>query len=821
MIKKIIWSLLILMCLGTMAWSIPGQISFQGVLKDAAGHSVNDNLSIVFTIYDAASGGSSLWTETQSVSVEGGLYNVSLGASTPITATVFNGSTRYLGVKVSTDSEMTPRIALLSTPYAFRAAVVDTISDESVTTAKIVDAAVTNVKLAGSITGAKFATNISISTTGIVTADAFYGNGANLQGVTVANGAISSAKIATGAVTAEKIATSNSASSNKYLKYDGTNMLWATVSGGSGSMEVDNLSIDTNANGSLEVKDSGVTTAKLSNESVIAGKIAAGAVTSAKLASNLSVTGTVTAGAFSGSGAGLTGVVGTVADGSITAAKITNEAVTNGKIASNAITSAKITDEAVTSGKIAAGAVTSAKLASNLSVTGIVTAGAFSGSGSGLTNIPASSLADGSITAAKITDEAVTEGKIASSAVTAGKIAAGAVTSAKLASNLSVTGTVTAGAFSGSGSGLTNIPASSLADGSITAAKITDEAVTEGKIASSAVTAGKIAAGAVTSAKLASNLSVTGIVTAGAFSGSGSGLTNIPASSLADGSVTNAKLAGSISGDKLASNAAVLSIAKTGSSRLTGAVDLKPGTNITLTQTGNTIEVSASGGGSGTVTSISTGTGLTGGPITTSGIISIESGGIGATQLADNAVTAGKIAASFTSGQKYLQRNNDTMSWVPVSGGGSTSREPDFLTIGFNEFTSLEVIDDSITSTQIGAAAVTNAKLAGSIEDSKLNTITTAGKVSGSAITSGTIGGSKAINTTGIVTAGAFYGDGSRLEGITVTTAETVNGIRASTEATANQLLALDADKRFVVLGDEASAGMISGKNENSSGYGI
>lgn len=67
-------------------------------------------------------------------------------------------------------------------------------------------------------------------------------------------------------------------------------------------------------------------------------------------------------------------------------------------------------------------------------------------------------------------------------------------------------------------------------------------------------------------------------------------------------------------------------------------------------------------------------------------------------------------------------------------------------------------VDQIITSTQTvtvddlqtGAnGSVTNAMLAGSIADSKLNQITTAGKVSGSAVTSGTIGGSTGLGTTG------------------------------------------------------------------------
>ncbi len=48
-------------------------------------------------------------------------------------------------------------------------------------------------------------------------------------------------------------------------------------------------------------------------------------------------------------------------------------------------------------------------------------------------------------------------------------------------------------------------------------------------------------------------------------------------------------------------------------------------------------------GGGGTVTSVDSGTGLTGGPITTSGTLSIAAGGVGTTQIADNGVTFAKM----------------------------------------------------------------------------------------------------------------------------------------------------------------------------------
>jgi hypothetical protein len=69
-----------------------------------------------------------------------------------------------------------------------------------------------------------------------------------------------------------------------------------------------------------------------------------------------------------------------------------------------------------------------------------------------------------------------------------------------------------------------------------------------------------------------------------------------------------------------------------------------------------------------------------------------------------------------------------------------------------------------------------NIAAAAGIADTKLATIATAGKVSGNAITSGTIGGSTAINTTGTITAASLSGPLSG-NATTATTATTANAI--------------------------------------------
>ncbi|OGB90410.1 hypothetical protein A2625_00985 [candidate division WOR-1 bacterium RIFCSPHIGHO2_01_FULL_53_15] len=94
---------------------------------------------------------------------------------------------------------------------------------------------------------------------------------------------------------------------------------------------------------------------------------------------------------------------------------------------------------------------------------------------------------------------------------------------------------------------------------------------------------------------------------------------------------------------------------------------------------------------------------------------------------------------------------------------------------------------NEVNSGTIADGTITNADIAGAaaIADSKLAAITTAGKVSGSAITSGTIGGDTIISTTGPITSDAsvtadkFYGDGTNLTGV-VTTAALSNYVRRS-----------------------------------------
>jgi len=105
---------------------VPSLINYQGKLTDTEEALIRDTVSIVFTIYTDSVGVDSVWSETQdSVVVRNGIFSVLLGSTNSIPDSVFDGNIRYLGVKVGDDSEMTPRRAIVSVAYAYRAAVTD------------------------------------------------------------------------------------------------------------------------------------------------------------------------------------------------------------------------------------------------------------------------------------------------------------------------------------------------------------------------------------------------------------------------------------------------------------------------------------------------------------------------------------------------------------------------------------------------------------------------------------------------------------------------------------------------------------------------
>lgn len=134
----------------TVRASVPQLISYQGRLTGSSGQALSDGtISVQFSIYDVPVNGAPLWTETNSnVQVKGGLFSTMLGSVQSLPSTIFDGTSRWFGVKVGTDPEMAPRQQVASSAYAFRSGVASTVDDGAIGTPKIASAAVTAEKLA-------------------------------------------------------------------------------------------------------------------------------------------------------------------------------------------------------------------------------------------------------------------------------------------------------------------------------------------------------------------------------------------------------------------------------------------------------------------------------------------------------------------------------------------------------------------------------------------------------------------------------------------------------------------------------------------------
>jgi hypothetical protein len=105
-----------------LAQGAPGLINYQGKLMDSSGTPLSGTYSITFRIYSQATGGTILWYETHSsIPVQDGMLNALLGTVSPFPATLFDGDSRWLAIKVGSDTEMTPRSRIASVAYAVRA----------------------------------------------------------------------------------------------------------------------------------------------------------------------------------------------------------------------------------------------------------------------------------------------------------------------------------------------------------------------------------------------------------------------------------------------------------------------------------------------------------------------------------------------------------------------------------------------------------------------------------------------------------------------------------------------------------------------------
>lgn len=107
-----------------LALAVPAMMNYQGQLflngSPAAGP-----VSVTFRLYDAQTGGTLLWTETDNVTATNGLFSTTFGDGTTLPYLPFSGQTLWLETEVS-GTTLSPRTPFVSTPYAYRSQRADT-----------------------------------------------------------------------------------------------------------------------------------------------------------------------------------------------------------------------------------------------------------------------------------------------------------------------------------------------------------------------------------------------------------------------------------------------------------------------------------------------------------------------------------------------------------------------------------------------------------------------------------------------------------------------------------------------------------------------
>jgi hypothetical protein len=298
---------------------VPSLINYQGYVASSDGVPIGvgtpENRTVTFRFWKSATDtatASRLFSESQTVTILDGDFSVLIGNGASLVdetnaaatvAEVFAHKELFLGITVddgnpgTTDAEISPRQQLVSTAFAFRASVAESVDNGAISNSMIdLNAVNTDQLAASSVTSAKIADSS-------ITSD------------DIADGTITNADLGTNSVRTDEIA--------------------------AGAVRTD------------EILNLAVTHDKLAGNAVYTGNILDGTITAADIAGNTITgakifNGTITAADIAGN----TITTANIKDGTITSADLGTGSVSAAEIAANAVGNSELADNSVSSNKL-------------------------------------------------------------------------------------------------------------------------------------------------------------------------------------------------------------------------------------------------------------------------------------------------------------------------------------------------------------------------------------------------------------------------------------------------------------------------------------
>ena len=276
--------------------AVPDYLSYQGRALNADGTTIGSgtpvNRTVTFRVWDHPSNSlvaNLIYSEQQVVTISNGEFSALIGAGAATTGTplgysestkgvptvkissdaVFGAATRYLGVTIddgtaAVDNEISPRQQFVTSSYAFRAKVAESVGANAISSDMLATGAVGSTQLAAaSVTNAKLGTNAVLT--------------ANIGDLNVTTGKIADANVTTAKIADLNVTTAKLADAS----VTGAKIASATIA------EAD---LATGAVTSTGILDGTIATADLANNSVTGTKIVDATVSNADIA-----LGTITA----------------------------------------------------------------------------------------------------------------------------------------------------------------------------------------------------------------------------------------------------------------------------------------------------------------------------------------------------------------------------------------------------------------------------------------------------------------------------------------------------------------------------------------------